>query len=63
MRLRGLLWSAAGLFTVFAFMHGPTEMLIVTNMGAVSAVAAEASEGQKLLEQLIEGARKEGQVN
>ena len=63
MRFRELCWIAGGLGSVLAIMHGPTARLIVTNMVPVSAVAAEASEGQKLLEQLIEGARKEGQVN
>ena len=52
MKFRQLFWIAGGLLAVIALAHGPI----------VPVAGAQASEGQRLLQQLIEGARKEGQL-
>ena len=49
MKLCKLFWVAGGLLAVLLLARGPT--------------AAQASEGQRLLQQLIEGAKKEGQLD
>jgi len=63
MRLRNLRWIIGGLIAILVLSRGPTGMLNPFEAGPMPAAAAQASEGQRLLEQLVEGARKEGQLN
>ena len=63
MRLRQSCLIAGVLLIVLVLGRGSLVTLIPFKAGPMPASAAQVSEGQRMLKQLVEGARKEGELN